>query len=132
MLERLKKTSLNIKKKMNWQATWISPLSFHIVIPSLSLLVIGCYFLSLFLYSFPFPFYFFQSLLELLYQVFKPSHYGISIEHILMFFYFLCFFFLSLISKGIYRVFLVFFYGFPQRLIKTQFFNQNKRVLDKY
>ena len=50
---------------MNGQATWTLPLSFHMVIPSSNLLAIGCYFPYLFLPSFPFTFYYIQSLLDL-------------------------------------------------------------------
>ena len=44
---------------------------------------------------------------------------------------FFSFFFLSLIFRDISRLFLSFFSGFTQKLIKAQSFDQNERVLDK-
>jgi hypothetical protein len=101
-------------KNMNKWVTWTLPLSFHIVIPSPSMLAIGCYFLSLFLPFFPFHFLFFPKLarpsmlslwtftLESLYKVYPH-----------VFFFSFLPLFCSLISKGIYRGFLGLFWWIP-------------------
>jgi len=127
MLKKLKNISSNIEKNINRKVTWTPSLSFHMVIPSPNLLVRSCYFPSLFLLFFPFIFYYFQSLLDLV----LLDSWTFTVGYLLMFFLFVFSFFFSLISKDIYRVFSRFFGGFPQRLIKAQPFDQNERVLDK-
>ena len=86
---------------MNGQATLTPSLSFQMVIPSPSLLAIDYCFPSLFLLSFPFTFYYFQSLLDLLCQAFKPLQQRLSRRQLLMFFLFVFSFLFPLISKGI-------------------------------